>query len=85
MLLLVAGCLSAMRSTSSGRREARRACLAAARTAGWRVIDISDALFKGAARYGVTLVVERDSIPRRPLQCAFDSRLSTADLQPVGR
>ncbi len=82
-LLSAAACLSSIRSTEGGRREARRECLAAARNAGWRVIDISDAQFKGSARYDVSLVVETDSVRRQPLACAYDSRHRISELRSV--
>jgi hypothetical protein len=84
LLFATIGCLTGMRSTSGGRRESRRECLHAARDAGWRVIDIGDAEFKGAARYEVTLVVEKDSVPRQSLRCAYDSRFGRSELaRPV--
>ena len=83
-VVTTAGCLGGLRSTTGGRRESRRECLAAARNAGWRVVDIGAADFKGAARYEVTLVVERDSVPRQSLRCAYDFRLGLADLKKVG-
>ena len=83
-VVAAAGCLGGIRSTSGGRRESRRECLAAARNAGWRVVNIGDAEFKGAARYEVTLVVERDSVPRQSLRCAYDSRLGLSDLKKLG-
>ena len=83
-LLTVSGCLSSVHSTQGGRREARRECLAAARNIGWRVLDIGDAVFKGAARYEVNLVVEKDSVPRESLNCAYDSRAGLSELRKVG-
>lgn len=82
-LLLTAGCITSMRSTAGGRREARRECLAAARNGGWRVIDIGEAIFKGAANYQVSLIVEKDSIPRQTLSCAYDTRQGTIILTKV--
>jgi len=81
-LVLTSGaCITSLRSTDGGRRESRRQCLAAARDAGWRVVDIGQAQFKGAARYEVSLVVEKDSVPQQTLTCAYDLRTAVSDLR----
>ena len=84
-LLGVAACLSAIRSTEGGRKEARRECLAAARNAGWRVLNISNAQFKGSGVYEVEMLVEKDSISQRPLGCSYEYRTSTSTLRPVSQ
>lgn len=84
LLLTSVACVSALRSTEGGRREARRQCLAAARAAGWKVMDIGPAQFKGSARYEVSLVVEMDTVPRQTLTCAYDLRTSVSDLRKTG-
>ena len=80
---VLTGCISSIRSTSGGRKEARRECLRVARGISWDVLDISEAKFLGSAHYEVLLTVERDGVPRQQLRCAYDYREGTTDLSPV--
>lgn len=74
-------CLSYITSTGSARREARRECLAAAREQGWTVLQISDATFRGAAVYDVTMTVERSGAPAQSLACSYNIRDRLSELR----
>jgi hypothetical protein len=80
---LVAGCLYTIRSTSGGRKEARRECVASARGSGLTVLDLSSARWLGAGQHEVMLTVERGGVPQPPLRCVYDQRERVADLKPV--
>lgn len=78
---LAAGCLYTIHSTSGGRKEARRECLASARNSGFTVLDLSAAKWLGAGQHEVLLTVERDGVRQPTLRCVYDQRERTADLQ----
>lgn len=83
IVLPMAACLSAIRSTEGGRREARRECLQYARNEGWHVIDIGAAVFRGTGRYDVDLLVSRDSVPQQAVRCVYDIRAGVSHLTSV--
>ncbi|MFN8582117.1 MAG: hypothetical protein U0163_14230 [Gemmatimonadaceae bacterium] len=83
LLLLTMGCISYVKSTSGGRKEARRECLAAARAKGWNVLNISDAVFRGAAHYEVQLATGQPGSTAVNIICSYDFREHTVDLRQV--
>ena len=80
-LLCTSACLSYIKSTGSGQREARRECLAYARLVGWTVMNIGDATFRGAATYEVPLTVEKEGVTAHPLLCSYNVRERSSDLR----
>ena len=78
---LAAGCLYTVRSTSGGRKEARRECLASARGSGYTVLDLSAAKWLGAGKHEVLLTVERGGVSQPTLRCVYDQRDRLVDLQ----
>jgi len=78
---LAAGCLYTIRSTSGGRKEARRECVASARNNGYSVLNLSEAKWLGAAKHEVMLTVEKAGSPQQTLRCVYDQRDHVTDLQ----
>ncbi len=83
LLVLTGGCITYVKSTSGGRREARRECLADARAGGLTVLQIGEAEFKGAGRYEVALTVEKEGTPAHPVSCVYDFREGKTDFHDV--
>ncbi|MFN8573520.1 MAG: hypothetical protein U0132_15810 [Gemmatimonadaceae bacterium] len=83
LLMLTSGCLTYVKSTSGGRKEARRECLADARAAGLTVLQIGEAVFQGAGRYEVPLTVEKEGTPAHAVACVYDFREAKTDFHNV--